>query len=382
MIRNILLSLEFEIETEDDEGLKLKSPLYRVDVTREADVIEEILRIYGYNNVEIPDQLRSSVAFPQKPDREKIRNLLADYLSDNEFREIMNNSLTKSAYYENNPDYSAEQSVPILNPLSRDLNVMRQTLLYGGLETLIYNMNRKNFDLKLFEFGNTYKKKLHAEKDKGVLGKYEEPTLLSIWLTGRKDKESWQTSDEPVDFYFLKAIVGNLLNKLGIRWSQLKERENSRSYFSEGMEYVYRDHPVLIIGKISKKVLNEFEIKQDVYYAEFNFELILKLSKNYKIGYREIPKFPEVRRDLALLLDKNIPYAEIEKWAFQVESKLLKSVNLFDVYEGKNIEPGKKSYAVSFILQDEEKTLTDKVIDKIMNRMMKTFEEKLNAKIR
>jgi phenylalanyl-tRNA synthetase beta chain len=382
VIRHILLSLDFEIETEDDEGLILKAPLYRVDVTREADVIEEILRVYGYNNVEIPNQLLSSVSFTQKPDRERIKNRVADYLSSNEFREIMNNSLTKSAYYENNPDFNSEFSVPILNPLSRDLNVMRQSLLYGGLETLIHNMNRKNFDLKLFEFGNTYWKKQNVEKDKGVLGKYEEPTLLSIWVTGRKEKESWKTSDEPVDFYFLKAISGNLLGKLGIKWTQLDEKKNSKSFFAEGMEYWYQDQTVIRLGRISKKVLNTFDIKQDVYYAEFDWEMILMLSTETKVGYFELPKFPEVRRDLALLLDKNIPYAEIEKLAFQVENKLLKSVNLFDVYEGKNIEPGKKSYAVSFILQDEEKTLTDQVIDGIMNKMMKTFEEKLNAKIR
>ncbi|MBN2174094.1 MAG: phenylalanine--tRNA ligase subunit beta [Bacteroidales bacterium] len=382
VIRKILLSLDFEIDGEDNNGLLLKTPLYRVDVTREADVTEEILRIYGYNNVEIPNQLRSSVSFTKKPDRENIRNLVADYLSANEFREIMNNSLTKSVYYENNPDFSAERSVPLLNPLSRDLNVMRQTLLYGGLETLIYNMNWKNFDLKLFEFGSTYKKMIHPDKNKGVLGKYEEPAQLSIWVTGRKEKESWKTSEEKVDFYFIKAISGNLLGRLGISWSILEQKENSQSYLSEGMEFWYQDRPVLILGKISKKVLNDFDIKQDVLYAEFYWELLLKLSTEYKVGFRELPKFPEVRRDLALLLDKNIPYAEIEKLAYQVENKLLKSVNLFDVYEGKNIEPGKKSYAISFILQDEEKTLTDQVIDRIMNKMMKTFEEKLNAKIR
>jgi phenylalanyl-tRNA synthetase beta chain len=296
--------------------------------------------------------------------------------------EIMNNSLTKSAYYENNPDVSQDRSVPILNPLSRDLNVMRQTMLYGGLETLIYNMNRKNFDLKLFEFGNIYIKKLPIGKEKGVLGRFIEPDQLAIWITGRKVKESWKTSDEPVDFYFIKAISSNLLAKLGIGWSQLKEEESRKSFFSEGMDYGYQDQPALSMGKISNKVLSEFDIKQDVYYAEFDWELILQLSSESQVGYRELPKFPEVRRDLALLLDKNIPYAEIENLAFRVENKLLKEVNLFDVYEGKNIGSGKKSYAVSFILQDKEKTLTDKVIDKIMKRMIKTFEEKLNAQIR
>lgn len=380
VIKNILDSLQFKTIGETSEGLRVEVPSCRVDVTREADVIEEILRIYGYNNIEISLRLNSSVSHPSKPDPENLLNTAMDYLSNNGFSEIMNNSLTRSVYYEGLKDFDAEKSVAILNPLSRDLNVMRQSLLHGGLETILYNLNRKNNDLKLFEFGKVYK---IADKDAiDVLKKYEESNRLSLIVSGRKEPESWYTGDKQVDFNYLKAICINLLKKLGIDLKQLQSDKTSGEYLSDGLKLSINGRFILETGMISKSMLNTFDIKQDVYYSELNWDVVLELTKTNKIQYRSIPKFPEVRRDLALLIDSSITFAEIERIAFKTENRLLKTINLFDVYEGDNIEKGKKSYAVSFILQDEENTLTDKVIDKTMTRLITAFQNELNAVIR
>ncbi|MCD4789444.1 MAG: phenylalanine--tRNA ligase subunit beta [Bacteroidales bacterium] len=382
VIKNILHSLEFEIPEQNDERLKLAVPSYRVDVTREADVIEEILRIYGYNNIEIPAQQLSSISHTIKPDAEKIQNLVSDYLSNNGFKEIINNSLTKSAYYETHKDFNEDKSVNILNPLSRDLNVMRQTLLFGGLETILYNLNRKNHDQKIYEFGKVYTLIPEKSKAQDVTEKYIEVNHLALFITGRIEKESWYTDDKPVDYNYLKALSSNLLKRIGINIAKLNSEKTKKNYLSTGMSYISDKGKLLEIGVISKSMLVELDIKQNVFYTELNRDLALELVRGNKIRYKGVPKFPEVRRDLALLLDRNVPFAEVEKLAYRVESKILKEINLFDVYEGENIEEGKKSYAVSFILQDEEKTLTDKVIDKIMNKMMKAFEDNLNATIR
>ena len=380
VITHILLSLEFEILDKTATGLKLSVPKYRVDVTREADVIEEILRIYGYNNIEIPSKQNSSISYSVKPDPEKIRNVILEYLSGIGFNEIMNNSLTKSEYYEQSKDFNQNQSVNILNPLSRDLNVLRQTLLFGGLETILYNLNRKNPDLKLYEFGKTYSIIDDGEKD--VTKKYNEINRLTLFVTGRKEKESWFTDDKPADYNYLKAIAQNLLKRIGVDLNRMKFAKTEKNYFSEGLVYLINNKPVFEIGKISKKTLKTFDIKQNVYYADFNWDLVFKIIKGNKVQYKPIPKFPEVRRDLALLLDSDVTFAEIEKLAYRTENRLLKEVNLFDVYEGKNIEAGKKSYAISFTLIDEEKTLTDKVIDKIMNKLMYVYKNKMGAVIR
>jgi phenylalanyl-tRNA synthetase beta chain len=382
VIKNILISLEFEIKEESDDGMKLIVPSYRIDVTREADVIEEILRIYGYNNIEIPPRQTSAIAHSKKPDAEKVKNTIAAFLSDNGFSEIMNNSLTKAAYYEECKAFNEKRSVEILNPLSRDLNVMRQSLLFGGLEVISYNLNRKNADQKLYEFGKVYFKNPDAGSDKSVTEKYSEVNNLALFVTGKKDNESWYQQEKNVDFTYIKAMSQNLLRRIGIPFYKFDYIKSEKEYFDYGLNVIYNKKQVFEIGKISPKLMKMFDIKQSLFYAGFNYDYVFELIKRVKIQYTPISKFPEVRRDLALLLDKSIPFAEVEKLAYNTERKLLKSVNLFDVYEGKNIEEGKKSYAVSFILQDNDKTLTDKVIDKVMKKMMRVFEDKLNASIR
>jgi phenylalanyl-tRNA synthetase beta chain len=380
VIRNILLSLEFQIITENIDGLQLEVPSCRVDVTREADVIEEILRIYGYNNVEIPVKVNSSISHSAKPDPENLLSIATNYLSNNGFSEMMNNSLTKSAYYENRKDFDPSKSVTILNPLSRDLNVMRQTLLFSGLETILYNLNRKINDQKLFEFGKVYKM---ADKNASdVIKKYNETNRLSLFITGRKEKESWYNSNNEADFNYLNSYTFNLMKRIGIEVNSLDHLKIEKEYFSLGLNYLTSKETLLELGVVSDSILKEFDIRQQLFYAEINWDLVLKLVRDKQIQFQPIPKFPEVRRDLALLIDANITFEEIEKIAYRTENKLLRNVNLFDVYEGKKIEAGKKSYAVSFILLDEEKTLTDKVIEKTMNRLMEAYQKELNAVIR
>lgn len=380
VIKNILNSLQFKLLQENSDGLQLEVPSCRVDVTREADVIEEILRIYGYNNIEIPVKVNSSISHSVKPDPENLQGIALNYMSSNGFSEMMNNSLTKSAYYENRKDFDASQSVMILNPLSRDLNVMRQSLLFSGLETILYNLNRKMNDQKLFEFGKVYR--ITDKNASDVIRKYEESSHLSLFVTGRQSKESWYGQNQEVDFNYLKAYVFNLLKRIGINAGSMDHIKVEKDYLALGLNYLSPKGMLLEIGIVSDAVLKEFDIRQQVYYAEINWDIVLKLIKDNRIQYKPIPKFPEVRRDLALLIDSKITFEEIEKIAYKTESRLLKSVNLFDVYEGKNIEAGKKSYAVSFILLDEEKTLTDKVIEKTMNRLMEAYQKELGAVIR
>ncbi len=382
IIKNILNSLEFEIIEETDEKLQLAVPSYRIDVTREADVIEEILRIYGYNNIDIPLRQTSAIVHSKKPDSEKVRNTIAAYLSDNAFSEIMNNSLTKSAYYEECKDFNKNRSVGILNPLSRDLNVLRQSLLFGGLEVISFNLNRKSGNQKLYEFGKVYFKDPRASAEKSVTEKYSEVNNLSLFVTGNKDKESWYIQSIEVDFTFVKAISQNILRRIGIPYYKFEFVNSEKEYFEYGLDVFYNKKQVFEMGKVSSSLLKKFDIKQDVFYANFDWDYIFELIKRVNIRYTPVSKFPEVRRDLALLLDRSIPFAEVEKLAYETERKLLKSVSLFDVYEGKNIAEGKKSYAVSFILQDNDKTLTDKVIDKVMKKMIRVFEDKLGASIR
>jgi phenylalanyl-tRNA synthetase beta chain len=380
-VKNILTSLEIKILSDTEDGLNLEVPTCKVDVTREADVIEEVLRIYGYNNIEFSQDIRSSISSSPKPDPEKILNGIADYLCSNGFSEIMNNSLTRSSYYEENPVFPYENTVKILNPLSRDLDVLRRTLLYGGLETLVYNQNRKITDSKLFEFGNCYA--LNPDSTNGsVLGKYREENHLSLFLSGRAQRENWNALSRKADIYDLKGFVNTILLRTGVPSSNFEMVPEASGIFSQGLTYRRGHEPLVVMGAISPLILKRFDIRQDVFYAEFNWSLLFSLLKPGDRSVTELPKFPEVRRDLALELDLSVSYSEVEKLAFATEKKLLKEVGLFDVYQGEKIEAGKKSYAVCFILQDDQKTLTDNEIEKVMNRLIKVFGDKLNARIR
>ncbi len=382
LIRNILTDLGMQIVKEQEDGLVLSVPPFKVDVTREADVIEEILRIYGYDNIELPSSLRSSVSFALKPDNEKLRNMVADMLTSKGFTEVMNNSLTRSRYTEQLPGFDPEENVKILNPLSSDLDVLRQSLLFGGMESIIYNINRKRNDLKVFEFGRLYRYDKQADITKSALKKYKEHEHLAIWLTGRKQTESWNTGDGAVDFYELKALVDAIFHRLGFDLLKLNTGTLNGGIYTSGLSYGTREKMFVEFGEIDRKVLKIWDIKQAVFFADIRWENVLKALSSHEVSYSGVPKFPEVRRDLALVVDKNISFAELESMAYETERRLLRAVNLFDVYEGDKIPQGKKSYAISFILRDDEKTLTDKLIEKTMERLLKAYGDKFGAVIR
>jgi phenylalanyl-tRNA synthetase beta chain len=379
-IKLILQALDINIKSESEDGLTLLVPPYRVDVQREADVIEEVLRIYGYNNVEMPDTVHSTIVYSQKPDEHKLRNTVAGQLVARGFQEIMCNSLTKASYYDELKTYERDQVVELANPLSSDLNGMRQTLLLGGLETIQHNRNRRNSDLKLFEFGNCYYKKPHANVNEHK--SYREAQHLAVFMTGMKEALSWNTPAQEVSFFDLKNQVESILSQLGVTSDQWSEDASSLDLLSEGLSYVCNNKEIVNFGLVHTRFLKEFDVDVPVYYAEFYWEQLLKASAQNEILYREIPKFPEVKRDLALLIDKAVTFAQIKAIALKTERKLLKRLSLFDVYEGDKMEKGKKSYAVSFILQDETKTLKDKQIDKIMQKFMMVFEKEIGAQIR
>ena len=384
-IKKILHLLEIKILTESEVDLQLEIPSFKVDVLREVDVIEEILRIYGYNNIEIGESIRGTLTIARNPDPEKIQNLLSEFLCDNGFFEIMNNSLTRSAYYTGNLRYPLENCVGMLNPLSRDLAVLRQTLLYGGLETINYNQNRKISDVKLFEFGTCYAKQEQSGgsgNNNDYLDKYQERKHLALFLSGRKNKETWNTNDSKINFYELKNYVNQILIKIGFDFSTTEIHDFSSEMIREGLVYQVNKADLVTFGLLSTGLLRQFDCNQDVLYAEFDWNGLLGQMQNKNIEARELPKFPEVRRDLALLLDQSVSFGEIEKLAYQSEKNLLKKVGLFDVFEGEKIGVGKKSYALYFILQDSKKTLTDKDIDKVMNRLIQCFQDKLQAQLR
>lgn len=381
IIKNILTSLEIKVLGNSENGLHLEVPAYRVDVQREADVIEEILRIYGYNNVEIAAHLKSSISFQTKPNKEKYVNLVCDFLSSNGFTEIMSNSLTKKSYYDDLKELSSNQTIEIINPLSQELNGMRQTLLFGGLEAIIYNSNRQHPDLFLYEFGNCYKVQSNLN-GQDPLAKYTEEEFLGLWLTGNKRPLTWNNPEEKVGFFTQKGYLEAILKRLGIYMDVTAVKESGNELFSYGLAYYSGDDLVAQVGEVLPSVLENHEIEQEVYYADFRWKEVMKLLGKQKIMFEELPKFPEVKRDLALLINKNVKFEQIREIAFRTERKLLQDVQLFDIYQGKNIEEGKKSYGVSFILQDVSKTLTDKQIDKVMDRLQKAFEKELNAKIR
>ena len=381
-VKNILTALEIGILSETEEGMLLSVPPFKVDVTREADVVEEILRIYGYNNIDFSDSLKSSLSYSRKPDPEKLQQKLADYLSNNGFNEILTNSLTSSAYYEKSEVFSFEKCVKILNPLSSELGVMRQTLLFSGLESISHNLNRRMSDLKFYEFGNVYQYNSAQAESADVTRKYTENKKLSIYVTGSQQPESWYMTDRVTDYHFLKSLVFSVLRKTGIALSKLVASEADTNLFAEGETFSISNKPLVYIGKLNAATLKQFDIKQDVLYAEVDWSTLLREVKPDSVKFSEISRFPEVRRDLALLLDKSVKFIDIETLAYKNGKGILRAVNLFDVYEGEKIEAGKKSYAVSFILQDDHKTLTDNDIEKLMKRLAEIFEKELGAVIR
>ena len=384
VIKEIVTSLEMKITGETESGLSLEVPGYRVDVQRPCDVVEDILRIYGYNNVEIPTAVKSSLTVKGEEDRSnKLENLVSEQLVGCGFREIMNNSLTKAAYYDDLKTYPSENLVRLLNPLSSDLNVLRQTLLFGGLESIEHNVNRKNSNLSFFEFGNCYyynKEKKNPEK---ILAAYDEEMHLGLWLTGNRVEGSWAHPDEASSIYELKAYVANILTRLGVSMGGLVVGAGSNDLFSKSLSVADRNGKLLLeLGLVRKSLAVACGVEQEVFFAELNWTLLMKKTQKNAVSFKEISKYPAVSRDLALLLDKNVEFAEVERVAFASEKKLLKSVRLFDVYEGEHLEAGKKSYAVNFILQDESKTMSDKQTDAVMNKIIANLEKQLGAKLR
>jgi phenylalanyl-tRNA synthetase beta chain len=371
MIKSILTDLEMTIEKETEEGLDLIVPAYRNDVTREADIIEDILRVYGYNNVDFGTKLNSSISFSEGFNVERTTEIIANQLASMGFNEMMANSLTTAKYADSVESLNNDHNVVILNPLSSDLGVMRQSLLFGGLESISHNINRKRNSLKLYEFGKSYHK---------FESGYNERKHLALFTTGNQNEEAWNGTSIPTDFFYIKAVAMNVLEKFGI--TGLKQKPSSSDIFQEGITLLKGKLKLAELGVVKKSVLKGNDIKQNVFYADLDWENIISLGAKTDVKFQELPKFPEVKRDLALLLDSDVKFADIYNAATQSERKLLKAVNLFDVYEGDKLPKGKKSYAVSFILQDNDKTLVDKVVDKIMSKLIKTFEKQFGAELR
>src|SRR5665647_836379 len=380
-IKNILRSLEIVINEETAVGLSLAVPPFRVDVKREADIIEEILRVYGYNNVEPNKSTKSTIQLAPHPDKMKLQNLISEMFTARGFNEIMSNSLTKAAYYDQLESLKSENTVLLFNPLSSDLNGMRQTLLFGGLEAINRNSNFRNADLRFYEFGNVYHfdgTKTHNHPVKN----YSEEEHIGIWITGKKETENWKVNEEPTSFFTLQANAEHILTRLGILIENCTIETISNDIFSEGLEYRFNNVVIGQIGFLSIKILKNLNISADVFYGDLRWTAILKAIKNHKASYTPLQKYPEVKRDLALLIDKEVLFSTIKALAFKAEKQILRSVNIFDVYEGANLPEGKKSYAISFILQDEEKTLNDKQIEKTMNRLISVYEREVGAQIR
>jgi phenylalanyl-tRNA synthetase beta chain len=384
-IETIFKGLEISILNKDENttSYSLKIPSYRVDVQRDVDVIEDILRIYGYNNVDVPEKLNSTISYSQKNDENRLQNTIAEQLTSNGFYEIINNSLSKANYYENLTSFSKEHNVNIINALSNELSVMRQTLLFGGLESLAHNINRQSTNLKFYEFGNCYCYIAENQRNNEILSPYNESDHLGLWITGKRFRQSWLRKDENVTFYDLMSYVQNIFIRLGIKLTNLTLIEFSDEIFTQGIEYRTLDKKLLVkLGKVSGYILRQFDISQEVYFADIEWNSTVKESQQKKLKFEEISKFPEVKRDMALLLDKNVSFSQIEQIARKTDSKLLINITLFDVYEGKNLPEGKKSYAVNFIFQDKDKTLTDKQVENIMNLLINNFEKELGAKLR
>lgn len=370
-IVSILKDLDIVVENKNAEALELSIPPYRIDVTREEDVIEEILRIYGYNNIAIPKQIKSSISYSKKPNNYDLENLVSNLLSNNGFNECMNNSLSKSSYSKLIEEIDDKKQITLLNPLSQELDGMRQSMLFSGLENISYNLNRKATDLSFYEFGNTY----HLEN-----GKYVENRKLILLATGNVSFENWNIPSKQKDFFWMKKKVEHILKRLGI--DNFKGKSSEFSYLDDAFSFSLKKDHIARMGSVSDSILSEFGIKNKVLFAEIEWGIIADKLKHNNTKYKEINKFPSVRRDLALLLDKNIEFSTLKNIAKQTENKLLKSVNLFDVYEGNKLPKGKKSYALSFALESSEKTLTDKEIDTVMNNLIQSFEQKVGAEVR
>lgn len=369
-IKQILVSLDIKVNSVSDAGLGLTIPSYRVDVQREIDVIEEILRVYGYNNISFSKKLNATVANSPRNEDYKLQNIVATQLNSQGFNEMMANSLTTASYVSLSSMLKEEHNVTILNPLSTDLSTLRQSLLFSGLEALSYNINRKNADLKFFEFGKSYHR---------LLSGFEERKHLTLFVTGNRNHETWTSTQKASDFFLFKGYVNAILDRFGIQKTQ--NSPTTSDVFSEGIAIGIGHNALVEFGVVKKSVLKHFGIKQEVFYADFNWDAIIK-SISVKIKFTDIPKYPEVRRDLALLVDQSVTYDAIYTIARQTEKSLLKEINLFDVYEGENLGEGKKSYAISFIIQDSTKTLTDVQIDKLMGKLQKNFETELGASLR
>jgi phenylalanyl-tRNA synthetase beta chain len=376
IIKKILNSLEIKILEENDHYMKLDIPTYRVDVTREADVIEEILRMYGYNNVIIDENILSVLSYSEKPDHYKLVNHISDYLTANGFNEIMNNSLSREIYYEKDP-----QAISLLNPLSNDLNRLRTTLFFGGMESIAYNINRQRSNLRFYEFGNCYFY-INNAADDNIMSNYSEGQHLALFIAGNRSDGNWIEKDRSSTYFELKSYTENILNKLGFQHYSIETFDSNKDIFSGGLSFRKEGKEIAVLGIVQEKWLKFFDLKIPVFNADINWTLLMRMLNIKPITFQELPRFPEVKRDLSMLLKKTITFEEIRTLAFQTEKKFLKKVILFDVYEGENIEKDKKSYAVSFILQDENKTLNDNQIEKLIDNLALAFEKQLGAQIR
>ena len=378
----ILSALDVEVRGREGDVLKVAVPPYRVDVQREADLVEDVLRVYGYNNIEISDHVNSTLSYAPKPDKARLQNIASDYLTANGYTEIMSNSLTKGAYYEGSKTYPVERCVKILNPLSQDLNVMRQTLLFNALEAVELNVNRRNANLKMYEVGNCYAYAEEKASEESVLAKYEESYRIGITVTGLATQLAWNAKAEASSFFTLRAAVERLLKRFGIDIYALQSESIDDDLYADAIVFKQGPKELLRMGVVSPIVRKKFDIKQEVYFAEIDFDQLIKMTKKSKVQFKELSKFPEVKRDLALLVDKGVSFSTLRSIAFGAEKKLLKSVSLFDVYEGDKLPEGKKSYALSFILEDRNQTLTDKQIERSMSNIQTQLEQKAGAEVR
>lgn len=370
LVKKILKNLEINIVEDSGDSLILSIPTYRVDVTREIDVIEEVLRIYGFNTIALPDKLSTSITISNSIDSYKLKKVLSNLLASNGFNEIMNNSLTKSSYNKFIEEFKDENNVNILNPLSSDLNIMRRTLLFSALESVEYNNNRKNSNLKFFEFGKSYQ----------IFDKYEENQHLYLTITGNKYEENWNVKNEKVDFFFIKEMVHTIISRLGL--TKYKVKEVNTNGLSSGLMYSVKKKPLVYFGNVDSNILKSYKIRNSVFIADFNWDLILDLLGNNKIVYKPVNKFPIIRRDLSLLINQDVSFSQLEKIARSVNNSLLQEVNLFDVYIGDKLPDNKKSYAISFVFEDNSKTLTDYQIDEVMKKLIAEFESSVGAEIR
>lgn len=376
--------MEITIAKESDTELELLVPTYRVDVQRPCDVVEDILRVYGYNNVEFDESVRSNLSYKTTVDvKNDLQKLISEQLTACGFNEIMNNSLTAEGYYEDLTSYPKANCVKLMNPLSNDLNVMRQTLLFGGLESIAHNINRRMANLKMYEFGNVYQFDPEADASEKVLAQYSEYTALGLWITGNDIEGNWAQKERKTTVFDLKATVENIFARLGISANEVVTEQASDDIFSAKLSIKNRGgKSVGSLGVVKYALLKKMDIEQPVYFAEFNWDTIIKMAAKKKVTFTDLPKTQPVERDLALLVDQTATFAQIEKVVKASEKKLLQGVSLFDVYEGKNLEPGKKSYAISITLQDAEKTLQDKQIDSVMSKIIANLEKEVGAKLR